>query len=335
MLKVFVNSDIDFRRWRQFILSHPNGNVFQAKEMFDVYRETKNYTPIFIFAEDEEGEIMGVMLTVIQKEHSGLMGLFSSRAIVIGGPLTKDNDPNVLSTILEEYKRVIRGRAIYTQFRNLWSWEQFVDVFARNGFVFEEHLDIIIDLTRSEDEIWNSFSRDRRKSIKKGDNSLDVKAIDAKADFDSIYGLLKSVYDRVKLPLPDPDYFHNIISYVHGSNKLQCFGAYFNSKLVGVRLVLCYKKVVYDWYAGANDSYLEYRPNDVLVWEILKWGKANNYSFFDFGGAGKPNVPYGVRDYKLKFGGRLINPGRFQLIHKPFLYKIGLFGLRLYQTIKW
>ena len=77
-----------------------------------------------------------------------------------------------------------------------------------------------------------------------------------------------------------------------------------------------------DWYAGADDNYLEFRPNDVLVWEVLKWGKISNYSLFDFGGAGKPNVPYGVRDYKLKFGGELVNFGRFEIVNKPVLYFI-------------
>ncbi len=91
--------------------------------------------------------------------------------------------------------------------------------------------------------------------------------------------------------------------------------------------------MIYDWYAGADDSYLEYRPNDILSWSILKWGIKNNYEVFDFGGAGKPNVPYGVRDYKLKFGGELVNFGRFEIIHKPSVFKSGKIGLHIYKKI--
>jgi len=76
---------------------------------------------------------------------------------------------------------------------------------------------------------------------------------------------------------------------------------------------------------------LEYRPNDVLPWHIFLWGKQNGFKVFDFGGAGKPNIPYGVRDYKLKFGGKLVNFGRFELIHKPVLYRLGLIGLFLFK----
>ena len=58
------------------------------------------------------------------------------------------------------------------------------------------------------------------------------------------------------------------------------------------------------------------------------------YCLFDFGGAGKPNVPYGVRDHKLKFSENLVEFGRFEKIYHPLLYKFALLGLRLYKIIK-
>ena len=64
------------------------------------------------------------------------------------------------------------------------------------------------------------------------------------------------------------------------------------------------------------------------------WGIDNNYEIFDFGGAGDPNKPYGVRDHKLKFSGELIEFGRFEKIHKPLMMKISKFGLKIYKKIK-
>ena len=53
----------------------------------------------------------------------------------------------------------------------------------------------------------------------------------------------------------------------------------------------------------------------MIPWEVFKWGKKNDFSIFDFGGAGKPNIPCGVRDYK-KVWGDFVNYGRFNNIHK-------------------
>jgi lipid II:glycine glycyltransferase (peptidoglycan interpeptide bridge formation enzyme) len=45
-------------------------------------------------------------------------------------------------------------------------------------------------------------------------------------------------------------------------------------------------------------------------------------------GAGKPDIPYGVRDFKMAFGGQLVEHGRFLCIHKPLLYWIGRLAVK-------
>ena len=42
-------------------------------------------------------------------------------------------------------------------------------------------------------------------------------------------------------------------------------------------------------------------------------------------GAGKPDEGYGVREFKSKFGGELLEHGRFLYICKPSLYRLGKF----------
>jgi len=101
--------------------------------------------------------------------------------------------------------------------------------------------------------------------------------------------------------------------------------------MIGFRAVLCYKDLIYDWYAGSSDNNLDKYPNDFLPWKIMEWGHNNGYRIFDFGGAGKPGVPHGVRDYKLKFGGKLVEFGRFENIHNRLLLKIGKLSLLLYR----
>ena len=98
---------------------------------------------------------------------------------------------------------------------------------------------------------------------------------------------------------------------------------------------LVYKDVIYDWYAASDREYSGYHPSDLLPWNTILWAKGNNLKTYDFAGAGKPNKDYSVRDYKLKFGGKLLNFGRYQCIHKPLLYKLGVFGLKAYQYLKW
>lgn len=53
---------------------------------------------------------------------------------------------------------------------------------------------------------------------------------------------------------------------------------------------------------------------------------------FDFMGAGKPNKPYGVREFKKRFGGELVEYGRYRLICKKKYFNLGKFVMKLYNS---
>jgi len=60
----------------------------------------------------------------------------------------------------------------------------------------------------------------------------------------------------------------------------------------------------------------------------------NGLKLVDFMGAGKPDQKYGVRDFKLQFGGDLVEHGRFKQINNKFLYNLGIFGLKILSKFK-
>jgi len=86
-------------KWSDFVYHHPNGNIFQTPEMYEVYRNTKNYEPVFLAVVSEDNEILGILLSVIQREYRGTVGNLTARAIVWGGPLIKNNNRQVQSFI--------------------------------------------------------------------------------------------------------------------------------------------------------------------------------------------------------------------------------------------
>ena len=75
-------------------------------------------------------------------------------------------------------------------------------------------------------------------------------------------------------------------------------------------------------------------PSVTVTWAPLEWGADNNYNYFDFMGAGKPDEYYGVREFKEKFGGKLVNYGRFMAIHKKMQFKLATAGFKVWQSIK-
>jgi len=330
-----TNTLLPSEKWADFIFNHPHGNIFQTPEMFEVYKKTRNYEPVFLAVVDEKGEILGTLLAFIQREFRWPLGYLSARSIILGGPLIKDNNLDVLNFILNEYNKRIKRRVIYSQFRNLWNWREGINSFEKYGFKFKDHLDILIDLKKPEAQLWNEIHSKRRNEIRKAvKECIIVRELKITSEHKELYSILSKVYQRARLPLPSNNYFFNALTILSKKDYYKAFGAFDNNKLIGVMLTLCYKNRIYDWYAGSFQAFYKKNPNDLIPWEVFKWGISSGYTIFDFGGAGNPNEKYGVRDYKLKFGGELVNYGRFVKIHHPILMFVAKQGFKLWRFLR-
>jgi lipid II:glycine glycyltransferase (peptidoglycan interpeptide bridge formation enzyme) len=327
-------SAIDFKQWAQFVQAHPQGNIFQTPQMYSVYDTTNKYKPIVV-ACYENGNIVGVLLAVIQKEYEGILGKLSARSIIWAGPLVRDSDSRILELLLKEYGRTIKKQAIYTQIRNIYPMDWAKEVIKKVGYKMEDHLDILINLDDPLDVLWKKMHPSRRKQIDRGyRRGVEFSFVHKpdEATLTECYELLACLYKKIKLPFPSKEFYLN--SYFHLNDKIGLFVLTYQKRIIGCRFVFLYKKMIYDWYAGSDDGFLDKYPNDILPWEVIKWGANNEYAVFDFGGAGKPGVPYGVRDFKLKFGGNVVNYGRFRKIHNPLIYFPAVLGFWFWKVMK-
>jgi serine/alanine adding enzyme len=325
---------IDRAQWERFVYDHPQGNVFQTPQVYAAYSETRNYQPIVVACYDADS-LVGILLAVVQKEYQGFIGRLSARSIIWGGPLVRNNDIRLLEAIMKEYDRVIKEKAIYTQVRNIFNMAWAKTDMAKLGFIYEEHLNILIDLEKSEEQLWKDVHSKRKNEIRRAEKEGTSFAVFTNIDsLEKCWLILNDVYQKARLPLPDISLFKGLVDWEDRSFHLIIFAAQNNGKIIGTLLALCWRERVLDWYAGSYQEYLSKYPNDLLPWESILWAKRNGYKTFDFGGAGKPRVPYGVRDFKMKFGGELVNFGRFQKTHKPIAMNVAKLGFRLWQLLK-
>jgi len=324
---------INTPEWSDFVQKHPNGNIFQTPEMYEVYLKTNKFFPHILVAKDKNNKIIGCLMSVIHRQYRGLLGRLTARSIIMGGPLADQNNPEVLDVLLRNYNKQLRTKAIYSQFRNLFNMNAYSGPFKQNGYRLEEHLDVLIDLKRTEKELEDQLHKERKRNIAKANNEgLIFKVLNDEESIKTLISILKKTYNRVKMPFSYDTLF--LTSKPILDNHVKFFGAFWEDKMIAGQVRLCYNDTVYAWYAGSDSDYFHMRPNDFLLWNVILWSKENNYSIFDFGGAGKPGIPYGVRDYKLKFGGELVNYGRYQKEHKRFLMYFGRFAFKLYKILK-
>lgn len=332
--RVMAARDIDRDEWSKFVRHHAGGSVFQTPEMYDVYEASKGYSPVLAAVADSRGRIVAVFLAALQTFGAAPFAGLSSRVIVHGGPLVLQGAEDCIPLLLQQYELQVRGKALYSQLRNLTDMSGCADVFCALGYEREDHLNVLIDLRSPESVRWSQLKHFRRKNIKRAERAgLIVREMSA-ADMNRAMMLLEHLYRRIRLPLPDRSFFEAVSLYCGNVGMARWFGAYLDETMLAFRLVLCYNGRIYDFYAAADEAHGDAQANAYLPWAVCKWGSTMGYSVFDFGGAGKPDVPYGVRDFKVAYGGELVNLGRFTKIHHRVLYGVGVAALSLWRKCR-
>ena len=326
--------NIDTDLLTAFVVNHEYGNIFQTSDYYYVHKNQQGTTP-FGFAVTENQQIAGIVIGVIYENYFPPVNLFTRRAVIMGGPLVLSGRNDILEFMLINLISQLRKKCIYVQLRNLSDTAQFRQIFEKSGFIYEDHLDIIHNLNKPAEEIKLKISKNKRGNVNKSRNKgAFVREITDLSEFRKGLNLIRRTYKRVGLPLPDDNYFIHAHRQLSDNEILKTFGAFYQDVLIGVRMELCYNGMIYDWYAGADENYKSLYPNDLLPYSILMWGHENGFYTFDFGGAGKPDVPYGVREHKLKFGGELVNYGRYELVNQKLVMSFSKLAFWLLKKIK-
>jgi hypothetical protein len=327
---------LDEAQWLDFVNSHPDGNIFHTPYMLRAFKNTKDYSPLVLAAVDSScDEILALLLSVEIKvgDIPGLKKL-ASRFVVFGGPLNRENQPDNsgLSELLVTYDNIMKKRGLYTEVRNYYDVGKIKGVFEQRNYKYEDHLNYFINLQRDPEAIFHSFSENRRRNIRKAmTEGLEIEEVADLAKVSLFYDILKETYSRIRVPIPDSSLFESLCRELVPMGLAKLLMAKQKNNYMSATTLLLYKGVMVYWYSGTRAQFFSFYPNEFLIWQAIKWGTENGYRTFDFGGAGRPDEKYGVRDFKARFGGELVNYGRYVKVYHPVALKISKIGYWLYR----
>lgn len=320
--------------WNSFVENHPDGNIFQTSWYLNLFSGQTIFRPVYVMLLDGEKNIKGVLGGVIQYQSSLPLKNMTSRCVIMGGPLVRDDEPETLALILNAFDKYICRKTLYAQFRNLYDRGKSKPIFGNLGYEFEDHLNVLTDLNQTQESLWKDIFPQKRNKIRGAIRAgLTVRPMQTLSDLKVSYEILKGIYKNIKLPIFPFTVFQNVFNDLVPKGMATFFGAYDEDKLIGTIYTLCYKGRIYDYFAGSQREYYRMFPNSLLPWEVFLWGKVNNMNLFDWGGAGKPGIPYGVRNYKEEFGGKPVNYGRFVKVYHPLVFSLAERAFKIKQRM--
>jgi hypothetical protein len=323
-------------QWRAFVDAHPVGNIFHTPEMFEVYGHAAGHLPE-LWAGVEDGHVLALFIPVHISLRGGLLRHFTTRTVCFGSVLSQPGPQGAfaLEELLKTYKADPGRRSLFTELRNISPLEDELSILQQQGFIFEEHLNYLIDLNLPAEAVFNNIGARTRKNIRKGLNKdlVKIEEVCEEPDLRECYRLLDMTYRAAHVPLSEYSLFRAAADLLGPKRMIRFALARVHGEAAAASVELLYKDRVFGWFGGMDRRFAPYIPNELLMWSIIKWSAENGFKKYDFGGAGKPNEKYGVRDFKAKFGGRLVCYGRNVWVPNRFLLSLSDFAYQIVRRL--
>lgn len=328
MIKTLTYNQIDSQQWQTLVDQSPYATWFQTPEAYQFYASVSEMIP-FVTAVENNGKLRAICVGYTTKETNAIKQYLTCRAIIIGGPLLVDDATDEeVATLLKAVTNAftpytLHPTPIYIESRNFHDYSKWRNIFEQCGFAYQPHYDIHVHCNAA-----HIMSEQRRRQLKKAiKNGAEICEAQSEQDIRDWYLILSQLYrEKVRTPLFSVDFFLQFYS-----NKVcKYLLVKYEGKIIGGMMCpILEGKAIYEWYVcGADEEYKELYPSVVATHAAIEYAKTNGLPLFDFMGAGNPDEAYGVRDFKMEFGGELVEHGRYLCVRKPMLYWIGKMGVK-------
>lgn len=321
-------NEIDVNQWDNLIKHSNVATWFQTKIAYKFYESLPNIMTPFVIALVKNNVLRGLVVGYITQEKNPIKQLLTRRAIVVGGPLLANDITNQeVELLMSATRKSLKGKAIYIETRNFNDYSAWKEGFIASGFEYVPHLNFHVD-TISKEIIEGNLSKSRKRDIRVSfrDGAVIVNNPTIE-QVRSYYTILADLYQtKVKLPLFPLEFFEKL--YELDSSRFLLVE--YNGEIFGGTVCVCLQnKTMFEWFVCGKDGVVKnIFPSEVATYAGLQCSVDDNCAKFDMMGAGSPNVKYGVRDFKAKFGGQLVEYGRYLCICNSLLYKLGKLGVK-------
>jgi lipid II:glycine glycyltransferase (peptidoglycan interpeptide bridge formation enzyme) len=231
--------------------------------------------------------------------------------------------------ILSSYiRKDLEQKSIYIETRNFNDFSPWKEAFETAGFTYQPHLNFHFDCTDRE-AMWTGLSETRKRQIHKAQkNGVVIEKAQTEQEVVDWYAILLDLYRRkVKTPLFPLSFF---LAFFRQKRGIYLLIKTEGKVIGGIMCPIKEEQCIYEWFVcGMDSSYKSLSPSVMATWAAMEYANTHHLARFDIMGAGEPGVPYGVRDFKAEFGGKLVEHGRFIYICKPSLYRLGTWGVKI------
>ncbi len=185
---------------------------------------------------------------------------------------------------------------------------------------------VVLDLTRSEDELLAAMSQNTRRKVRIAEREGVTVRAGSVDDLALLYDLYRVTGARDDFLIRPPEYYEQAWRSFISAGLAHPLIAEFEGKAIAHVILFHFGQTCWYFYGASSNEARDKMPNYLLQWEAIKWAKANGYSRYDFWGAPdnfeESDSMWGVYNFKRGFRGTVTRHiGAWDYAPYPLLYR--------------
>ena len=276
MINIRRATDLDQKRWDDYILHHEAGGPFHLSAWMRSVNSAYGHTSYSILAEDDSGVIRGVLPLILIKPPF-LKGIMVSQPYCDYGGIVADDD--VAIKCLTDYAAHLTvGAKACLEIRCKDSQPELETCTILSN---SNKVRMVLELPTSSEDLWNTFKSKLRSQIRrpmKDGISFHIGSIEF---IDEFYKVFCNNMHDLGSPAHSKKWLKSVLQNFGNDAKL---GVVRKGDLtLGGGIVIGCRNTITLPLASTLREYNHYSPNMLLYWGFLDFACKNGYAYFDFG----------------------------------------------------
>lgn len=203
-------------------------------------------------------------------------------------------------------------------------------LFARHTF--------LVDLTKTEEELFANLNSKARYNVRLGiKKGVQIYEDSSEQGLQLYLDILQETTKRQQFYAHKPDYFHQMWQILQPAGMMKIFHATYQKQILVSWIMFIFNNTIYYPYGASRDIYREVMASNVMLWEMIKFGKNIGCTSFDLWGALPPSPDtkhpwFGFHRFKESYGGQHVEfIGSYDYVLKQQAYQI----FRIGENIRW
>ena len=207
---------------------------------------------------------------------------FSALVYVPRGPVADEKDREAVLEALASHAKDAYG-AVAISVEPDWTAMPQAAGWKRSDNTILIPRTLILDLTKSEDDLQADMAKKTRQYISKsGNEAIEIRKVKNREELDACLDIYKQTAQRAGFGIHGDQYYYDVYDMLGEFSPV--FAAFYEGKPVAFLWLAISEQTAFELYGGMNDDGQRLRANYALKWHVIQTMKKWGIERYDFNG---------------------------------------------------